>query len=59
MTVEQFLNSWTRKHTTTVILCDYDNYDSMFDLVDKIRDGEENIGSLEEYTIGAIESEEE
>ena len=54
MTLEQFIDCWTRKYRTTVILCDEKDYDDMFDLVDEIRDGKKDITFLEAYSLGGF-----
>lgn len=53
MKLREFLDSWTRKNLT-VILCDADDSDEMFDLVDDINDGKAKISDIREYVICAF-----
>lgn len=53
MTLEKFLDTWTRKKHT-IILCDCKYYDDMFDLIDEISEGKNDIDMVCPYAYGAI-----
>lgn len=53
MTLDKFLDTWTRKKHT-IILCDYKYYDDMFDLIDEISEGRNDIEMVWPYAYGAI-----
>ena len=53
MKLKDFLDMWTRKNLT-VMLCDADDYDEMFDLVDDINDGKTKVSDIQQYLICAF-----
>ena len=56
MTLERFLDNWTRKAGATVILCNNEYYEDMFDLIDDIKDGKKDISFVYPNALGIIVS---
>ena len=53
MTLEAFCDLWTRKNRT-IVLCESESYDEMFDIIDSINDGDSDLSDILQYVIGAI-----
>ena len=58
MTLDDFMDLWTRKNLA-VVLCNSYAYEDMFDVIDEMNDNDRaymsDLGEIEEHIIGVIE----